>query len=229
MKKFLLIIVLFMCFNLTACKKDNEEEKEPGVPSVVDDSEKVDIRSKVSVQEIGVIVGEYSNRFTVARVNNNNDRAIYVDVKISYYDNKGQLTDTRNVYVRVGAHRSAYAVDRMFAEDVSFSSYKFDFDVSLETLEDYESIYDGIKVTYVDTGKGVDVNFANNGKRTTTATAYIFFRKDGKIVSVNEVKEFNITPGSKKTQKITYPYKTYSTLIPFDRIELILNEVSTEL
>lgn len=227
MKKILIILLMiFMCFNLSACKDEEEENKEEK-PVVVDET--VDIRKNITLQDVGLVIGEYSNRYTVIRVNNSNDRAIYVDVKITYFDNNGSQVDARDVYVRVGAHRSAYAINRMFSEDVSFTSYKYDFDVSAEKLEDYESIYNNMSVTYVDNNNSVKIKFTNKGNRTSTVSAYVFFRSNGNIVAINDVTEYNLTPNTSKEQTISYPYKTYSTFIPFDRIEVILNEVSTEI
>lgn len=229
MKNKLLIICLLLisCFCLYSCGKEDEEEiiEKPDV--IV--SEKDDIKSKINLQNVGLVIGEYSNRYTVIKVNNGNDRAIYVDVKITYYDASGNEVDMRDVYVRVGSFRSAYAVDRMFAEDVDFATYKYDFDVSTEKLREYETIYNNMKVTYVDTGKNVNINFNNIGDRPTTVSVYVFFKKDGNIVAVSDATEYNLPASNIKTQVIDYPHKTANILIPFDKIEVVLNEVSTEL
>ncbi len=225
-KTLVLLIILVLCISLSACKKDEEEkEKVPEAKT----NEKIDLKKNVSIQDVGYVVGNYDDRHVIVKVSNNNDRAIYVDVKFSYRDSNGNQLDERNVYVRVGAHKTAYAIDEFYVEDVYFDNYKYDFDVSLEKLDDYETIYNNMKVNYVDTGSKVNVTITNNGNRTSTVKAWVLFRKDGKVVALNSVSEYNLTPGNTKTQSINYPHKTNSILIPFDRIEVVLNEISTEL
>lgn len=228
MKKILLfLLIIIMCFGLCSCKKEEEIINDKPNEDKID--EKVDIRKNITLQDIGLIVGEYSHKYTVIKVSNSNDRAIYVDVKLTYYNNNNEVVDNKNVYVRVGSKKSAYAIYESFYEDPDFSTYKYDFDVSTEKLESYESIYNNVKVTYIDTGKGIDIDFLNNGNVNTTASAYVLFRNNGNIVAINEVTEYDLMPLSKKTKSISYPYKNSKKLISYDRIEVVLNEVSTEL
>ena len=92
------------------------------------------------------------------------------------------------------------------------------------------NFYKDIKLTNIPANRVLTVD--NNGivkgikNGTVTITAKT---KDGKVVALNSVSEYNLTPGNTKTQSINYPHKTNSILIPFDRIEVVLNEISTEL
>ena len=216
-KKILLIIVLVLF--IFGCKKKEEQ-----IIPKASETEESQIEKNITSQDIGTIVGEYSNRFTLIKVNNNNQKDIYVNVTLHYYNN-GEEQDSDEVYLYVAAGKSAYAVSKMFAEDPVFTSYKYEI-VYISEVKEYSNLINNIKASYSNTGNDILINMTNLSSMTTTPSAIILFYKDGKIVSVSECKMYNLMPKGTQNEKISYPHKDLNNLIPFDNVNVFLNEVS---
>ena len=198
MKK-VLITLLIICLFLSGCKKD-EEEPNNTVPDI---SEEEKIVNNLSSSDLGTVVGDFSNRFTLIKVTNKNDKDLYLDVKLTYYNNES-VTDEDDVYVYVGAGKFVYAVRRRYAEAPVFTRYTYKVDL-IETIDGYSDIINNITVSNQRSSKDITVTIGNNGSRTTTARALIFYYKDNKIVSVDESVQYNLMPTS--ILPVGYPLK----------------------
>ena len=225
MKRLFKISILFLCiFMILGCKKDEPIEPEPDKPV-----EKEDLSKKISIEDMGIFDGEYGERDGLLKVSNGNNKAVMANIYVTVYDSSKKATNTKNLYVRLGASSSAYVVIRQDFEEPKFYSYDYTVSVSDEELEDYLSIYRGMDVTYKDTGSKIEVNFKNNGSKLTTAYALVLFYSNNKVVAVSDATAYNMMPMNFQQVVVNYPMKTVDTKISFDRVYVTLNEVSTEL
>ena len=80
-----------------------------------------------------------------------------------------------------------------------------------------------------DNKKNLIVTVNNVGKKTTTAYDLLLFYKNGSLVAVKDVISYNIIPYKIDNIEVDYPILKVNQRISYDRIELVVNEVSTEL
>ena len=229
MKKLFKIfgLVLIICLVVCGCGKDNKGEEGEGGSSKENAQKQVE--GKLTATEVGFFNGEFKERTVVLKVENGNKKPVYVNVSFEMYDDAGNMLYNKEIYVRVGANSSAYAVAIRDAEEADFTSYKYTLKNMDETLDDYEKIYSGINYTYNDNGRHVTVTYTNNGKRTTTVYGLVMYYKKNNLVAVVEATEYNLMPTSTRDVEVRYPIETVTKKISFDRFEVVLNEVSTEL
>ena len=142
--------------------------------------------------------------------------------------NKDKLYN-KEVNVRVGSKDEAYVVAIQDLEEPSFDSYIYTMNVLSDKLDDYGIIKGNIKSDYNNDGKNIVVSLSNTGNRTTTVYGLLFFFKDNRMVAVKEATSYNLIPYKTDNIKVTYPLKTVTNKISFDKVSLVVNEVSTEL
>jgi ABC-type glycerol-3-phosphate transport system substrate-binding protein len=229
MKKIIKVfgLMLIICLFVSGCGKDNNGENGEG--STSKENAQKQVEGKLSATEVGFFNGEFKEKTVVLKIENGNKKPVYVNVSFEMYDEAGTMLYNKEVYVRVGANNSAYAVAIQDAEEPTFASYKYTLKNMDETLEDYEKIYNGIKYTYNDNGRHVTVTYTNDGKRTTTVYGLVMYYKNNNLVAVVEATEYNLMPTSVRDVEVRYPIETVTKKISFDRFEVVLNEVSTEL
>ena len=220
----LLVICLFVC----ACGKNGENGENGSGESKEEAKNKV-IEGKLSATEEGFFKGEFNEQTIVLKVTNGNKNPVYVNVAFEMYNAEEVMMYNKDVYVRVGANASAYAVFIKDSEDEEFASYKYELKNMNEELKDYGSILSGITYTFNDNGRHITVSYTNDGKRTTNVYGYVLYYKNNALVAVVEANYFNLMPTSTKEVEVRYPIRTVTSKIQFDRFEVVLNEVSTEL
>jgi uncharacterized protein YcfL len=228
MKKYLKLFSLFLIIGLVlcGCAKDEEEVTELDNPPVVEEN---NLEKNITTSEVSMFTGEFSDKCVVLMSKNDNDKPVYINYSFEMFDKNKRKLYNKEVYVRVGSKDSAYVVAIQDLEEESFDSYSYTFKVLEDKLNDYDIIKNGIKTEYKDTGKNIVVTFNNIGKRTTTAYGLVFFYKNNKLVAVKNVESYYLVPYKIDNIDVTYPIKTVSERILFDRVDFILNEVSTEL
>lgn len=200
-----------------------EKEKEP----IIDQN--TDLEKLIATNEVAFFNGEFNDKTIVLKVQNNNSRPVYLNYSFEVFDKSKTKLYNKEVYVRVGSNNVAYVIAIQDLEESTFDSYTYKMTVLKDKLENYDSIKSGIKSDYSDNGKSITATFTNNGNRTTTVYGWLFFYKDNKIVAVKDATSYNLTPSKTNNVKVDYPIKTVKKKIPFDRVNLIVNEVSTEL
>ena len=226
MKSFLKVISLIIAMSLILCGCDNEvvnpEEN-------ISETESNKIIDNIETSEVGFFNGEYNDKNIVLKVNNNNNKPVYLNYSFEVFDNKKNKLFNKEVIVRVGAKDSAYVIGIQDLEEPSFDSYSYKISLLNESLDDYESIKKTIKADYNDNGKIIKLTFNNTGYRSTTVYGVLLFYKSKKLVAVKEVTAYNLKPHNVEEIKVDYPIKKANQKISFDKIEFVVNEVSTEL
>ena len=227
MKKFIKVISLLfiLVFVVCACKKNEEVPKEEK-PVETDTSKEED---KITTSEVRMFNGEFNDKYVVLKVQNDNDKPVYLHYSFEMYDKNKSKLYNKEVYVRVGKKDSAYVVAAQDLEEPSFDSYSYKMDVLKDELTDYDNIKGNIKISHQDTGKNLIVTINNVGNRTTTAYGLLLFYKSGALVAVKDVVSYNIIPYKIDNIEVYYPLLKVNQRISYDRIELVVNEVSTEL
>ena len=226
MKKIISIIfICLLCFCMVGC---NEEETETNI--TIDtpiNIESTELKKLVSVQDLGFIGGEYNRGLLLFKISNNNSKAVTVTINVEYFDSNGMKIDSSEVNVRVSSNRGAYGLIRMYEEKSPFSTYKYDF--SVKSLENYDNIYSNVNVYYSNSNGKINIKTTNNSSRVTTATVFVIFYNSGKIVDVKDYKEYDVTSGNSKTGSVDYPMQTAKSKMSFNRVDVVLNEVTNEL
>ncbi len=226
MKKILKLfsLMLITCLIFTGCEKD--EDPNPETP-IVDENEQVE--KKIHTTEVSMFNGEFNDKYVVLKVQNDNDKPVYLNYSFEMFDKNKIKLYNKEVYVRVGSKDSAYVVAIQDLEEKSFNSYTYTMKVQKDKLEDYDLIKSNIKVDYSNNGKEIIVNLNNIGNRTTTAYALVFFYKNNSLVAVKDATSYNLVPYKVDNISVSYPIKTIKEKISFDKVQVVLNEVSTEL
>ena len=229
MKKLIKVfgLLLVICLVVCGCGKDGEEEGKNS-ETAKEKANKV-VEGNLSATEVGFFNGEFKEKTVVLKIDNNNKKPVYVNVSFEMYDAEGNMLYNKEVYVRVGANNSAYAVAIQDQEEDTFVSYKYTLKNMDEELDSYEKIYSNIAYTYNDNGRHINVTYTNNGKRTTTVYGLVLYYKNNNLVAVVEANEYNLMPTSTREVEARYPVESSTKKIAFDRFEFVLNEVSTEL
>ena len=229
MKKIIkLLCVLLLVISLFGCKKDDEEII--GGNSEIDkpiNNENVELKKSVIVQDLGYIPGEYEIGLILFKVSNNNTKDVKVTINIEYYDSSNRKIDSDEIYVRVGNNKATYAMMRMYVDKEPFSSYKFTY--SVKSDEGYSDIYSKVGVLYSNSNGKVTIKTTNNSSRVTTATVYVIFYNSGKIIDVKDYKEYDVTSGSAKSGSVDYPVDRKGKKMKFDKVEVVLEQVTTDL
>ena len=224
MKKFLKIISLVIISCLIICGCENEE-----ITSNEEEKNNNELISNIDTSEVGFFNGEYNDKNIVLKAKNNNNKPLYLNYSFEVFDKKKNKLFNKEVIVRVGAKDSAYVIGIQDLEEPSFDSYSYTISILNEELDDYEIVKRNIKADYTDNGKKITVTFNNTGSRRTTVYGVLLFYKSKKLVAVKEVIAYNLTPHNTDEIKVDYPIKKENQKISFDKIELVVNEVSHEL
>ena len=226
MKKIIKIscLLLVFLFIVCACKNEDEVVDEPPVEKETNNLEK-----KITTNEVRLFNGEFNDRTVVLKVQNENDKPVYLHYSFEMYDKNKTKLYNKEVYIRVGKKDSAYVVSAQDLEEPSFDSYSYQMNVLDDELLDYDLIKSNIKISYQDNKKNLIVTVNNVGKKTTTAYGLLLFYKNGSLVAVKDVISYNIIPYKIDNIEVDYPILKVNQRISYDRIELVVNEVSTEL
>lgn len=226
MKKYIKLfsLLLITCLIISGCTKD--EEPLPEKP-VGNENEKVE--EKIHTSEVSMFNGEFNDKYVVLKVQNDNDKPVYLNYSFEMFDKNKVKLYNKEVYVRVGSKDSAYVVAVQDLEESSFDSYTYTMKVQKDKLEDYENIKNNVKVDYTNNGKEISVSFNNVGNRTTTVYGLVFFYKNNTLVAVKEATSYNLVPYKVDNISVSYPIKTIKEKISFDKVQVVINEVSTEL
>ena len=226
MKKFIKVLSLFLIVGVLLCGCDNEEKKvEENKPQEVE----TNYEKNITTTEVSMFTGEFGDKYVVLKSTNNNDIPVYINYSFEMFDSNKEKMYNKEVLVRVGSHDVAYVVAIQDLEEKSFDSYTYTYKVLDDKLEGYDLIKNGVKLESKNTGSKVVVTFNNTGNRTTTAYAYVFFYKNNKLVAVKDAISYNLVPFKIDNVDVDYPIKTVNEKISFDKIAVVLNEVSTEL
>lgn len=228
-KLFKLVSVLLICLFVVCGCKDKPAPEEPGGDTPNPDNTEVELEKNIKTNEVGFFNGEFNDKTIVLRVENNNNKPVYLNYSFEVFDKNKEKLYNKEVYVRVGSMNGAYVVAIQDLEEKSFDSYTYKMTVLKEDLDDYDEIKQGIKSEYTNNGKEIVVSFNNTGIRTTTVYGWLFFYRNNSLVAVKEVTSYNLIPYKVDNISVSYPIKTIGNLIQFDKVQLITNEVSTEL
>ena len=225
MKKFikLLLIITTILVLFSGCKKKESNKKQETK------DELTTLNEKITIEDYGVIVGSYGVKSILFKINNNNSMPLVVNTTISLTDSSGKKLYSRDLYNFVGSYKYSYGVLLISGEDGDFSKYSFDTKVSKEDLTDYDNIYSMMNVSAINSGKEVLVTFTNNSSRTVTPTATVLFKKNNKIVDVQEVTSYHLGSAKVDNIGIPFPMVNSSTKMDYDKIEVILKEVNLKL
>ncbi len=232
MKKIIKLfsVILICLLMICGCKDKPVEEdpnNDPAQPPI--DNNQTDLSKNIVTNELALFNGEFNDRTIVLKVQNNNTKPVYLNYSFEVYDKNKQKLYNKEVYVRVGAKDSAYVVAIQDLEEKSFESYSYNMTVLKDELEEYGNIKHGIKSDFKDNGKEIIVSLSNTGTRTTTVYGWLLFYNNNKLVAVKEVISYNLIPYKTDNISVSYPIKTITTKIPFDKVYFEVNEVSTEL
>lgn len=225
MKKIIKISCLLFVFLFVVCACKNDGEVVEEKPIETETSEE----KKITTSEVRLFNGEFNDKTVVLKVQNDNDKPVYLNYSFEMYDKNKTKLYNKEVYVRVGKKDSAYVVAAQDLEEPSFDSYSYKMNVLKEELLDYDLIKSNIKISYQDSKKNLIVTVNNVGNRTTTAYGLLLFYKNGSLVAVKDVISYNIIPYKIDNIEVDYPILKVNQRIDYDRIELVVNEVSTEL
>ena len=220
-----LILVLF-CFCLIGCGEDETISNNSEIDKPIN-QENSELKSLVSVNDMGYIPGEYGLGLILMKVSNGNKKEVKVTINIEYYDKDNNKVDSDETYVRVGVNKAAYAMVRMFVEKVEYSTYKYTYSVIAD--EGYDKINSNVKVSYSNNNNKIGIKTTNNSSRVTTACVFVLFYNSGKIVDVKDYYEYDITSGSSKTGSVDYPIDKNGKKMSVDKVEVVLNQVTTDL
>ena len=227
MKKIVKSFIILFIFGFVVCACRNEVEK-----PVEDDSQdnlKLIEEKNIKTTEVRLFNGEFNDKTVVLKVNNDNDKPLYLHYSFEMYDkNKSKLYNIE-VFVRVGSKDSAYVVAVQDLEESSFDSYTYTFDILDDELVEYDIVKHNIKSSYQDTGTNIIASLNNIGKRTTTAYGLLLFYKNNSLVAVKNATSYNLMPLQTEQIEIDYPIMKINEKISYDRIDFVVNEVSTEL
>lgn len=220
-------ILLICLFMICGCN-DNQEEY---TPTSSDDPivPETSLESNIKTSEVALFNGEFNDKTIVLKVRNDNNRPVYLNYSFEVFDKNKRKLYNKEEYVRVGSMNAAYVVAIQDLEESPFETYTYKMTVLDDELQDYDLIKDSIKSDYINDGKSIIVSYNNIGKRTTDVYGWLFFYNNNKLVAVKDAKVYNLTPFKTDSVSVTYPIKTVNKKIAFDRVELITNEVSTEL
>ena len=228
MKKIikLFFVIIFCLFVITGCNDDvvPDDNKEENKTSEYDNYNK-----NIGIVSLGKYEGEFGYKFAIYKINNENIIPLYVNLSFQLYNSNKVMLYNRDMTVRVGANTSAYAIVRQDIDEDPFDSIGYTYEVRKEELKDYFAAYSSIRVSGIDTGKNIKVNISNQGNRTISAYGLVFFYKGGTIVEVLEANYINLMPTGVQEVIVDYPLKKANTKISFDKFEVVLNEVGTEL
>lgn len=228
MKKIISVLfIALLCLCLFGCKKDEEIISNTSELDKPINSETVELKKKVSIKDLGYIPGEYGLGLILFKVSNGNSKSVKVTINIEYYDSSKNKIDSDVIYARVGVNRATYTIMRMYPEKQQFDSYNYTFSVSPD--DGYEEIFSKVGVLYSNTNGKITVKTTNNSTRVTTATIYAVFYNSGKIVDVKDYTEYDITSGSSKIGIIEHPVDKNGKKMKFDKVEVVLEQVSTDL
>ena len=225
---FKISLLLVVCFMLVVGCKKKPVEDPVEEPTPVDNI-KEELNKKVVIEDLGVFDGELGERDGLLKITNNNDVAVYVRVSLEMLDSNKNVINTKEKYVRVGKNNSAYVVIRQEYDEAKYASYTYTSEIDEEKIEDYDSIFKKIDISYKETSDNIVVSVINKGNRTTTVYGLLIFYKNNKIVAVSEATEYNLMHTSTRNIEVRYPLEKIGKKISYDRIYLVLNEVSTEL
>ena len=226
MKKFIKVIclVLICGLMLCACKEEKLPVEEPK-----EEDKNVQIEKNIKNSEVRLFYGEFNDRTVVLKVQNNNNKPVYLNYSFEMYDSSMNKLFNKEVYVRVGRNDSAYVVAIQDLEEPTFNSYSYKMSVLDEELVDYDDIKRGVKVSYRNDVSKLITTFENKGNRTTTAYGLFLFYKNNSLVAVKDAISYNLVPYNTEDVIVEYPLMKIDKRIDFDSIELVVNEVSTEL
>ena len=222
MKKIvkILVVILLAVFVVTGC--NNEEEG--GNNQQPKTSEYDDYNKNIEVANLGKYDGEFDIRFAVLKISNYNSVPVYVDAHYEMYDSNKSVMYTKDVLLRVPANRAVYAIARQDPEEETFNSFSYNVKVREEKISDYDEVFNNISISGRNDGNNIIVNVSNKSKRTTNIYGLVIFYRSSKIVEIKEANEYNLMPTSVRDITVEYPYN-----INFDKFEVVLNEVGTEL
>lgn len=228
MKKIVsFVLVLLVCFSLYGCKKEEvivDDDSEINKPI---NSENIELKKLVAVQDLGYIPGEYELGLILFKVSNSNSKSVRVNINIEYYDPANNKIDSDEIYARVGTNRATYTMVRMYPEKQKFNSYKYTYSVTPD--DGYEEMFSKVGVLYSKSNGKVSIKTTNSSSRVTTAVIYVVFYNSGKIIDVKDYYEYDVTSGSSKTGTVDFPVDKYGRKMAFDKVEVILEQVSTDL
>ena len=226
MKKFIKVLSIIFLFSFVICACKNEEE--PPIEEPPEKTESTELKN-IKTTEVRMFNGEFNDKTVVLKVNNDNTKQLYLQYSFEMYDKNKIKLYNKEVFVRVGKKDSAYVVAIQDQEESSFESYSYSVTVLDDELVDYDIIKYNIKSSYQDNGKTIIATLSNQGKRTTTAYGLLLFYKSNSLVAVKTATAYNLLPYQSESIEVDYPIIKINQRISYDRIEFVVNEVSTEL
>lgn len=224
-KVFKLLVLLFViCFVFYGCKKKQQVDPTPQVDPidvidpVDDDTPKEEkLTDKVTIEDNGYVAGENGNKYALLKIMNRNSIPVTVIVDIKY--NNGT---TEKLSILVGVNKYSYVIAKNTKDTIA---YDYTFDAAKDAFEDYNNIYNAIKLGCTNTGTNLILTIENNSTQTINPKVLMFFKKNDEIVAVKEVKVDNIAATDVKKETIEYPVGSGQEKISFDKVQVLLNEL----